>query len=195
MAAILCSTWSKLSRGDTQLHRNILNKRLWCKPHSQFGRQPNMRSIGLDSRPARHRALKMAWCSGENYQTSHLFRGGRLMMWTGQQSVRVQRSILPSWEGACWHPKATAAFLGVAGSRLLCPRRRCQLLLPVAHLLVYVLFCYLPQRPRAEGKANLDTKIKYSPRPDSLLCTCKQPLECHSIVDGLKTLNAAVTFP
>lgn len=182
MTAILCPTWFKLSLGDTQLHRNILNKRLWCKPHSQFGRQTNTRSIGLDSRPARHGALKTARCSGEN-------------LWTGQQSVRVQRSILPSGEGARWHPKSKAVFPGVAGSRLLCPRRRCQLLLPVTHLLVYVLFCYLPQRPRAEGKANLDTKIKYSRRPDSLLCTCKQPLECHSIVDGLKTLNAAVTFP
>lgn len=99
MTAILCPTWFTLSLGDTQLHRNILNKRLWCKPHSQFGRQTNTRSIGLDSRPARHGALKMARCSGEN-------------LWTGQQSVRVQRSILPSGEGARWHPKANGSLPG-----------------------------------------------------------------------------------
>lgn len=64
MTAILCPTWSKLSQGDVQLHRNILNKRLWCKPHSQFRRQTNMRTIGLDGQPARHGALKTAWCSG-----------------------------------------------------------------------------------------------------------------------------------
>lgn len=55
--------------------------------------------------------------------------------------------------------------------------------------------CCLPQRRRAEGKADLDTKIKYSSKQDSLLRTCKQPLKCHSIVEGLKTSNAAVTFP
>lgn len=64
MTAILCPAWSKLSRGDTQLHGNILNKGLCCKPHSQFGRQTKMRTIGLDGQPARHGALKTACCSG-----------------------------------------------------------------------------------------------------------------------------------
>lgn len=48
---------------------------------------------------------------------------------------------------------------------------------------------YLPQRPGAEGRANLDTESKYSPKQDSLLPTCKRTLKCHYIVEGLKTLN------
>lgn len=193
MTAILCPTWSKLSQGDVQLHRNILNKRLWCKPHSQFRRQTNMRTIGLDGQPARHGALKTSWCSGgwklpisSEEITSWCGLANRvcgykdLLSLQGEVLTGIQKQLQSSW-----------VWLG-AGSSVPGPDAAPS---SCHSPPVYVLFCYLPQRPRAEGKANLDTKIKYSSRLDSLLCTCKQPLECHAIVDGLKTLNAAVTFP